>query len=274
MSEKPFNPRAIRITGAPRLVYNRDGLLNNKPQLRPPSLKVWEDALNRRSVDANPSGQQTELRGGNFNLQTGGSVGADPRLARQAIQSTTGAKKYKLRVEVGDAATLTKLIAASNWDVQVSFNEGAQGANFANPINQQTFVVPRMRIPIVGKVIQLGGDAIYAMIWNATGGNLDTYNIAANIEEGYAIEDYQSFDNNSGGDAPIFDLTHHFSVSVPGGVKVGDNIQVRSPAGVLLQTFPAREGGLYQVHLRGTKARYVPAAGVVSDLSWSFYRTI
>lgn len=227
-----------------------------------------ENAMNRNAAP----GEVAEQRGKVFKM--GGLLSTDPAVRIPGELRRSDKKgNYRLRVGIGSESTLQLLVALTNWDIQVAIQEGADGATFSSPPNQITFTVPRFRIPVVGGTIDLGGDWEQVQIFNETSNAL-LYDISAAIIEGRAQEDTVGFENNSGGAAPIFAFSHHFSVTVPGGVQVGDTIQQHSYAGVLLSTVPAREGGIWACNLRAATVTYVPAAGVVSNLMWTFYRRI
>lgn len=261
----PLDPRYAGPSLRPKYLDTRPS--HQEP--KEPTEKQFMDAFLGRGREALVGGED-ELRGNIFTLATNGS-NTEPGAS---IRNSKLTGEGRVRIEIADEETLRLLVAGGGWDVQLSQTEGAYGSVFSNPPNQQTFTVPRIRIPVKGKVIALGSLSAYAHLFNNTGGPPAIYKISFAIIPGRAIEDNQIFENNSGGAAQIAELSHHFSVSVPGGVQVGDTIEVRSYAGGLLKTYPAREGGVWAVGIQDATVTYVTAAGVVSQLVWTFYRTV
>lgn len=230
-----------------------------------------EAAINRAQPKTAEQQNKIEQRGKIFKL--GGTLSPIGAERVGELRRTDAKGKYTLRVSIGSENTLAALVLATDWDIQVATQEGQDGGTFQNPPNQATFTVPRIRVPVKGLCVDLDGDYQQAQIFNQTTNAL-IYDIAGAIAEGRSQEDTQPFENNSGGDAPIFEFSHHYEVAVPGGVVLGDTIETRSYAGVLLATYPAREGGFWPVLLRAAVVRYVPIGPVVSNLLWTFHRRI
>lgn len=225
------------------------------------SPEEWLAALNRSGIGQ----KKNELQGQSKALLTGESID---------LQTTTQEGEYCLRISIASEATLRLLVAfGTGWDVQVALTEGAVGAIFNQPPNQSTFTVPRIKVPVKGISIAIHANEAYAQVINQSG-VVDAYSLSAAFIHRRVQYDEQRFSNNSGGDAPFAEFTTRYTVNVPGGVTLGDVIEEYAYDGTLLATYPAREGIMITPHLQGATARYVPLAGVIGRLTWTFFRRV
>lgn len=225
----------------------------------PPTMEEWLSAANNRSP------AQASISKAEVDSNTVRTTGTGDVKSQFSIQKTLVIDQSKeesgivLRVGPSPAA-LAVIAAGGTWNVFALIREGFKGSIFRE---RQVFV------PLVGAAYQLRGDFAQATIVNSSG-LAEELEISAELEQGHVRENKIQRTRQANVQVTIPEFTKCYSVSVNGGVQMGDLVVERDAAGVAIHSYPAREGGLWWVTQTGARLSYTQAAGGPPSVVWGW----